>query len=114
MRLSVSPVFSALLASAVVAEPIVTRSHSSLPKGFVTTKGSQFQLDGKPFYFVGANSYWLPLLSTQADVESTFKQMRASDIKVLRTWGHEAITADELSRSKESGLTYYQLWNSSD
>ncbi|KAG5734642.1 Mannan endo-1,4-beta-mannosidase F [Termitomyces sp. T112] len=114
MRLSVSPVFSALLASAVVAEPIVTRSHSSLPKGFVTTKGSQFQLDGKPFYFVGANSYWLPLLSTQADVESTFKQMRASDIKVLRTWGHEAITADELSGSKESGLTYYQLWNSSD
>ncbi|KAG6837383.1 hypothetical protein H0H93_010542 [Arthromyces matolae] len=103
MRLSLA--FAALLASLCVAKPLST------PKGFATTKGSQFEVDGKPFYFVGANSYWLPLLSTDADVESTFKQMQAAGAKVLRTWGHEAITADELAGAKQSGLTYYQLWD---
>ncbi|KAG6897354.1 hypothetical protein C0992_002280 [Termitomyces sp. T32_za158] len=114
MRPYLSLVFAALLASATVAEPITARSCSSVPKGFVTTKGTQFQLDGKPFYFVGANSYWLPLLSTQSDVESTLEQMRTAGVKVLRTWGHEAITADELAGAQESGLTYYQIWNTSD
>ncbi|KAG6845774.1 hypothetical protein H0H87_003828 [Tephrocybe sp. NHM501043] len=116
MRLSLKfSVLAALLAS-VVAEPIArgNNGHSNVPKGFVTTKGSQFELDGKPFYFVGANSYWLPLLTTQADVESTFKQMRDAGVKVLRTWGHNAITAEELPGALESGLTYYQVWNSSD
>ncbi|KAG6911903.1 hypothetical protein DXG01_000150 [Tephrocybe rancida] len=115
MRLSLSlvSVLAALLASAALAEPVRRHSESSkVPKGFVTTKGSQFELDGKPFYFVGANSYWLPLLTTQADVESTFKQMQAAGVKVLRTWGHNAITSDELPGALESGLTYYQVWNS--
>ncbi|KAG6853766.1 hypothetical protein C0991_001596, partial [Blastosporella zonata] len=105
MRISLSSVLAAVLASAVIAEPI-RHSSSKIPQGFVTTKGSQFELNGKPF--------WLPLLLTKTDVDSTFKQMQAAGIKVLRTWGHNAITEDELAGAKASGLTYYQVWNSGD
>ncbi|KAF8078542.1 glycoside hydrolase superfamily [Lyophyllum atratum] len=114
MRLSLLPALCALLHSAVVAEPVAVRA---VPKGFVTTKGPHFELDGKPFYFVGANSYasaWLPLLTTQQDVEDTFKEMQGAGIKVLRTWGFNAINGSELADAKSSGLTYYQVWNSSD
>ncbi|KAI0639776.1 glycoside hydrolase [Trametes polyzona] len=84
-----------------------------VPRGFVTTRGRDFELDGKPFSFVGANSYWLPLLLTENDVETTFKTMKQAGIKVLRTWGFNAINATELPGALESGLTYYQVWNSS-
>ncbi|TFK77024.1 glycoside hydrolase [Pluteus cervinus] len=84
------------------------------PKGFVSTKGSSFVLDGKPFAFVGANSYWLPLLLEQSDIEATFKEMQGAGIKVLRTWGFNAINGSELAWAKETGLTYYQVWNSTE
>ncbi|TFK39729.1 glycoside hydrolase [Crucibulum laeve] len=101
-----APLFFAWLASAAIS--------TKPPKGFVTTKGNQFQLDGKPFAFVGANSYWLPLLTTKDDVDATFKEMQSAGIKVLRTWGFNAINATELPGALSSGLTYYQVWNSSD
>jgi mannan endo-1,4-beta-mannosidase len=30
------------------------------PKGFVTTNGEVFKLDGKDFYFAGSNAYYFP------------------------------------------------------
>ncbi|KAI0815126.1 glycoside hydrolase [Irpex lacteus] len=96
----------------VVAGP-ASSSNAAPPRGFVTARGTKFELDGKPFAFVGANSYWLPLLTTQADVEHTFQSMQAAGVKVLRTWGFNAINGSELAGAKESGLTYYQVWNSS-
>ncbi|KIJ55798.1 glycoside hydrolase family 5 protein [Sphaerobolus stellatus SS14] len=109
MRFFLSSLLLALLASAVGASP-----KPNPPKGFVTTKGSNFVLDGKPYAFVGANSYWLPLLTNQKDVEATFKEMQGAGIKVLRTWGFNAINGSELAGAKVSGLTYYQIWNSSE
>ncbi|KAJ3507104.1 hypothetical protein NMY22_g17034 [Coprinellus aureogranulatus] len=81
------------------------------PKGFATTKGPKFYVDGKPFYFVGANSYWLPLLSRQDDIEATFRETKGAGIKVLRTWGFNAINATELGYALQSGLTFYQVWD---
>ncbi|KAK0478423.1 glycoside hydrolase [Armillaria novae-zelandiae] len=59
--------------------------------------------------FVGANSYWLPLLTSNEDVEATFQEMEDAGVKVLRTWGFNAINGSELSGALESGLTYYQV-----
>ncbi|KJA29159.1 glycoside hydrolase family 5 protein [Hypholoma sublateritium FD-334 SS-4] len=86
----------------------------SPPQGFVGQHNGQFQLNGKPFNFVGANSYWLPLLTSTADVDSTFKQMQSQGVKVLRTWGFNAINGSELVGAQQSGLTYYQVWNSAE
>ncbi|KAJ7837516.1 glycoside hydrolase [Mycena olivaceomarginata] len=86
----------------------------AVPKGFVTTRGADFELDGSPFAFVGANSYWLPLLTSAQDVEATFQQMHDAGVKVLRTWGFNAINSSELAGALQSNLTYYQVWNDGD
>ncbi|KZT05949.1 glycoside hydrolase family 5 protein [Laetiporus sulphureus 93-53] len=86
----------------------------AVSSGFVTTNGAQFELDGQPFYFVGANAYWLPLLITQEDVDATFATMAGAGVKVVRTWGFNAINATELDYALSSGLTYYQVWNNSE
>lgn len=43
---------TALLASGATA--------AAVRKGFVTTKGTTFKLDGKDFYFAGSNAYYFP------------------------------------------------------
>ncbi|PFH54548.1 glycoside hydrolase family 5 protein [Amanita thiersii Skay4041] len=105
--------FSLLSLCSIIHFAIALPQHD-LPNGFVTTHGQDFVLDGKPFAFVGANSYWLPLLTSKDDVESTFKEMKDAGIKVLRTWGFNAINGSELAGALGSGLTYYQVWNSSE
>ncbi|KAG9222885.1 hypothetical protein CCMSSC00406_0000426 [Pleurotus cornucopiae] len=40
--------------------------------------------------------------------------MQDAGIKVLRTWGFNAINGSELDGALDSGLTYYQVWNSSE
>ncbi|KAF5313060.1 hypothetical protein D9619_003242 [Psilocybe cf. subviscida] len=109
MRFSLSHVLGALLAASGVQSAAPQK-----PRGFATQKNGEFQLDGKSFNFVGANSYWLPLLTSKADVDSTFKQMQDAGVKVLRTWGFNAINGSELAGAGQSGLTYYQVWNSSE
>ncbi|KZO91365.1 glycoside hydrolase family 5 protein [Calocera viscosa TUFC12733] len=100
---------STLLAAAatVVAAP----AKRYVPPGFVTTNGETFELDGRPFNYVGTNSYWLPLLLTEYDVDLTFQNLVQSGYKVLRTWGFNALNESEVAGALESGLTYYQVWN---
>lgn len=83
----------------------------NVPKGFLTRKGTKFRLDNKDFAFVGSNSYWLPLLTTHEDVDRTLRDARAAGIKVMRTWGFNAINATELPTALATNLTYYQVWN---
>ncbi|KAG8969340.1 hypothetical protein FRC03_003441 [Tulasnella sp. 419] len=96
--------------SSVNSAGLEERAPKKVPKGFVTTRGTDFILDGKKFAFFGANSYWLPLLTTKEDVDRTLKGMRDHGVKVLRTWGFNAINQTELAGAQESSLTYYQLW----
>lgn len=52
----------ALLTAAAVAAPSDHEGppHDKPPRGFVTTKGTEFRLDGKKFYFAGSNAYYFP------------------------------------------------------
>ncbi|KAK4430425.1 putative mannan endo-1,4-beta-mannosidase 9 [Sesamum alatum] len=58
--------------------------------GFVGTRGSQFVINGRPFYFNGFNSYWLMYMasdpSTRVKVSDTFAQAAKYGMNVARTW----------------------------
>ncbi|EPQ60741.1 glycoside hydrolase [Gloeophyllum trabeum ATCC 11539] len=102
------------LAGLTFASPLQSHSErSEVPSGFVTTNGTSFQLDGEPFAFVGTNSFWLPLLTSEDDVHMTLETMAAAGVEVVRTWGFNAINASELEFATSTNLTYYQVWNSS-
>ncbi|KAH8666620.1 glycoside hydrolase superfamily [Xylariales sp. PMI_506] len=57
------------------------------PKGFVTTKGTQFELDGEEFFFAGSNAYYFPFDNNQTDVELGLHAAKDAGLKVFRTWG---------------------------
>uniref|UniRef100_A0A803L3J4 mannan endo-1,4-beta-mannosidase n=1 Tax=Chenopodium quinoa TaxID=63459 RepID=A0A803L3J4_CHEQI len=56
----------------------------------VERKGSQFIVNGKPFYFNGFNTYWLMVFasdqSTRGKVTEVFKQASSVGLSVCRTW----------------------------
>lgn len=76
--------------------------------GFVTAEGTQFMLNGHPFYFEGCNSYDLFTLGDgwndsttelicskfmdQKKIEERFRQMAENGVTVLRTWGFSSET----------------------
>ncbi|GAB7331897.1 hypothetical protein MBLNU13_g03828t1 [Cladosporium sp. NU13] len=72
---------TALLASSALAAP------SKPAKGFVTTSGTKFKLDGKDFYFAGSNAYYFPFNNNQADVELGLTAAKKAGLNVFRTWG---------------------------
>jgi mannan endo-1,4-beta-mannosidase len=53
--------FFAIFGTSIAAEPAKSPNKSAAPgeqSGFVTVKGRQFLLDGKPYYFAGANLWY--------------------------------------------------------
>ncbi|KAL0463372.1 UNVERIFIED_CONTAM: putative mannan endo-1,4-beta-mannosidase 9 [Sesamum latifolium] len=77
--------------SLVLAALLVACSEGrAIRGGFVGTRGSQFVMNGRPFYFNGFNSYWLMYMasdpSTRLKVSNTFAQAAKSGMNVGRTW----------------------------
>ncbi|KAH9937103.1 glycoside hydrolase superfamily [Fomitopsis serialis] len=101
------------LASLASLATAVTQKRAT-PEGFVTTNGQAFELDGEPFYYMGTNAFWLGLLTSPEDVDSTFQTMADAGIKVARTWAFNAVNTTELPTALSTNLTYYQVWNTSD
>ncbi len=79
----------------------------NLPSGTVTTKGTEFWLDHYPFYFNGANAYWLPQFVLDDGIVETFEELQQLGVKVVRTWAFSMLTEED--GLPTSNLTYYQV-----
>ncbi|GMI69524.1 endo-beta-mannanase 1 [Hibiscus trionum] len=60
------------------------------PGSFVQTRGTNFVVDGKPFYVNGFNAYWMMLLaadpSTRNKVTDTFREASKYGMNIARAW----------------------------
>ena len=54
--------------------------------GFIHREDTHFVLDGKKFYYGGANAYNLFTKSPQ-EIDSRMAEMSSNGVRVLRTWG---------------------------
>ena len=75
-----------LLVTALVCQ--TSLSYSQTPS-FVTRSGSALQVDGRPFYFLGANAYYLLDKGAHGDtslVTSLFATASRLGMNVVRTW----------------------------
>ncbi len=75
------------------------------PAGFVYAQGTQFMIDGKPFYFAGCNAYsiftvgedWMTNSTNdienyaigKTNIDTFMSNMAVIGVKVLRTWGFD-------------------------
>ena len=115
MRLGIPLLASSLLLPLIKAVPANRHSEverrndndpsNSLPQGYVTTKGSQFWLDHYPYYFSGANVYWLSQLVHDDSYTQTFDELKELGVKVIRTWAFSQV--EEVLPT--NNLTYYQV-----
>ncbi|EJD51840.1 glycoside hydrolase [Auricularia subglabra TFB-10046 SS5] len=69
-----------------VAAALSSVSALALP-GFVTTKSTQFALNGKPFFFAGTNAYWWTFLTNLSDTNLAMDKAKAAGHSVIRIWG---------------------------
>ncbi|KAK1929518.1 Mannan endo-1 [Phytophthora citrophthora] len=93
-----------VFSSAAVVASLALGSASA---GFVTTSGTNFQLDGSPFYIFGTNAYWASEIQwSSADLATIFNTMAKNDITVCRTWGF----ADLTETGNAPYNIVYQLW----
>ena len=110
MRLSLAAIslsFSALFTS-VTAHPSsrwVNDPSDKVPSGYVTTKGTEFWLNHYPYYFNGANAYWLPQLVYDYQYDQVFKLLESIGVTVIRTWAFST-----LEETPTNNVTYYQFW----
>ena len=93
------------LASAVPTERWANDPSDNVPSGYVTTKGTEFWLDHYPFYFNGANAYWIPQLVYDYQYQEAFDLLKELGVKVLRTWAFSMVE-DTLPTTN---VTYYQV-----
>lgn len=66
------------------------RQESSAP----SASGTSFTIDGETKYFSGSNSYWVSMLTNDADVEQTMANFAESGSRILRVWGFNDVNAE--------------------
>ncbi len=55
-------------------------------QGFVQASGTEFEINGNPFYFAGANNYYL-FYKPLSNVQEVMDDADSLGLKVIRTWG---------------------------
>ena len=55
-----------------------------VPKGFVTTSGTKFLLDGKDFYFAGSNAYYFTFSSVDQRPSPPFPHSAFGGLPLIR------------------------------
>lgn len=88
----------------VISSTPVGTSQPTARSSFAKADGLKFNIDGETKYFAGTNSYWLPFQTNNADVDSVFKNLQQSGLKILRVWGFNDVNA-----VPASGTVYFQL-----
>jgi mannan endo-1,4-beta-mannosidase len=81
---------------------------SSIPPGVVTTSGPSFSLDGRPFRYGGANTYYLHY-HPQADVDDALERAARNNMTVLRIWTF--LQVDECVPASPWGVPPFQCWS---
>ncbi|KAH7075696.1 glycoside hydrolase superfamily [Paraphoma chrysanthemicola] len=92
--------------AAVAALPAASdlASRASISKA----DGQKFNIDGVTKYYAGTNSYWIPFLTNDNDVDSVMSHVASSGLKILRIWGF-----NDVKSNPGSGTVYFQLFSGS-
>ena len=102
-RLAIPLMIAMVLA---VVLPLIVGNKANAAPGFVTTSGTKFMLDGKPFYVAGTNSHYLGW-GTRAEVDSVLGYDDASNYNVVRGILHSVTGSLD-------GTTKPHIWNPRD
>ncbi|MDI6784702.1 MAG: hypothetical protein QME64_11500, partial [bacterium] len=83
-------------------------SFSATQSGFVTTNGTQFILDGKPFRFIGTSLAVMYGPEERAGAAEYLKQANQDGIRVARCWAFGECESRTQSKHQPIGSYYFQ------
>lgn len=96
--------FSTAISSTGHPSSTLSVTSSTGSSSFAKVDGLKFNIDGETKYFAGTNAYWLPFQTKNADVDSVFKNLKESGLKILRVWGF-----NDVNTVPQDGVVYFQL-----
>ena len=85
-----------LLSAAILFAAQLRSDPSSPPRGFVTTSGARFFVDGRPFRFVGANVSVMFKDEDRARMPETLREAARDGVKVIRVWAYGEGGAEDI------------------
>ncbi|KAL4903975.1 putative mannan endo-1,4-beta-mannosidase F [Aspergillus multicolor] len=71
-----------------------TRTPVPTSTDFPSASGLNFTIDGVTNYFAGSNSYWISMLTNDADVDLVLDHIADSGHKILRIWGFNDVNTE--------------------
>ncbi|HEX8746611.1 MAG TPA: cellulase family glycosylhydrolase [Pyrinomonadaceae bacterium] len=77
-----------LLGAAILFASQLRSSSGQPPRGFVTTRGARFFVDGRPFRFAGANVAIMFKDEDRARMPETLRAAASDGLKVIRVWAY--------------------------
>ncbi|KAI8934548.1 hypothetical protein NX059_008247 [Plenodomus lindquistii] len=95
---------SLITAALALPAAVDISSRASIAK----TDGLKFNIDGVAKYYAGTNSYWMPFLTNDNDVDVIMGHLATSGQKILRIWGF-----NDVKSVPGSGTVYFQAFSGS-